>query len=57
MKNNPDRIQHEKDYIAFLEKRLASGNFYANVSKDEVESTKAKLKKARLVLRCLEAKK
>ena len=57
MKNNPDRIQHEKDYIAFLEKRLASGNFHANVSKDEVESTKAKLKKARLVLRCLEAKK
>lgn len=53
-KNNKSPLQHEIDYIAFLEKRLASKNFHARVSVEEVEKTKAKLKKARLVLKILQ---
>lgn len=48
------RIKHEQDYIAFLEKRLASTNFRKNESAEVVEKTEAKLKKARLVLKILQ---
>jgi hypothetical protein len=48
-----DRLQHEKDYIDFLEKRLASANFKTNVSAEEFAKTKEKLKKAKLVLKIL----
>jgi hypothetical protein len=41
------------DYILFLEKRLASKNYKANVSKEEFDKTKAKLDKARLQLKLL----
>ncbi len=49
-----DKLQHEKDYVAFLERRLASKHYKANVSPEEYEETEKKLKKARLVLRMLE---
>ena len=47
------RVKQEEDYIAFLEKRLASKNFKANVSNEEFDKTAEKLKKARLVLKIL----
>ena len=47
------RLKQEKDYIAFLEKRLASKNYKANVSEEEYQETQEKLKKARLVLKIL----
>jgi hypothetical protein len=49
-----DKLQHEKDYVEFLEKRLKSSHFKKNVSPEEFEKTEKKLKKARLVLRVLE---
>lgn len=53
MKSNQDRIKHETEYVSFLEKRLGSKNFQNNVSEEEFEKTKGKLKKAKLVLRML----
>jgi hypothetical protein len=49
-----ERIQKEKEYIAFLEKRLASDSFRQNESAEVFEQTRLKLKKAKLVLKCLE---
>jgi hypothetical protein len=46
-------IKHEREYIAFLEKRVNSENYKKNVSPEEFEKTKEKLKKARLVLKIL----
>jgi hypothetical protein len=54
MKSNEKKIKHEEDYIAFLERRLGSVNFKRNVSKEEIEETEKKLKKARLILRMLQ---
>ena len=54
-KSKQDRIKHEEDYIKFLEKRLDSKNFHANVSKSEVEETKDKLKKSKLILKILKS--
>ena len=51
---NALKIKHEKDYILFLERRLASSNFKKNVSPEEYEATEKKLKKAKLILRVLE---
>jgi hypothetical protein len=48
-----DKAKHEQEYVAFLEKRLASASFKANVTTEEFEKTQAKLKKAKLVLRIL----
>lgn len=53
-KNNTDRINKEREYIAFLEKRLASKNFHKNESPAIIEMTKGKLKKAKLLIRLLE---
>ncbi len=50
---NKDRIKHEEEYVAFLERRVASANYMNSVSKEEYEQTKAKLKKARMVLKLL----
>ena len=47
------RVEHEREYIAFLEKRVNSENYKKNVSPEEFEKTKEKLKKARLVLKIL----
>jgi hypothetical protein len=48
------RLQHEKDYVAFLERRLRSPHYRKNVSTEEYEETERKFKKAKLVLRVLE---
>lgn len=42
-----------QDYIMFLEKRLASKNYKANVSTEEYQKTKEKLDKARFRLKIL----
>ena len=55
MSDQQKRIKHEEEYIAFLEKRLKSENFKKNVSKEEYTKTQEKLKKARLVLKILNA--
>jgi hypothetical protein len=51
-KKKPTKADVEK-YIAFLEKRLASKNYKANVSAEEYAKTKAKLDKERLKLKLL----
>jgi len=54
--NKQKLIETEKNYIAFLEKRVNSENYKKNVSLEEFEKTKEKLKKARFKLRTLEIK-
>lgn len=51
---NKKRIQHELDYINFLEKRLASANFKRKSTPEEYEVTEKKLKKAKLILKVLQ---
>ena len=53
-KNKKDSIKHEKAYIAFLEKQLASKNYLSRAKPEEIEKQKEKLKKARFKLRLLE---
>lgn len=53
-KTHKSEVEQEQGYIAFLEKRLASANFKANVSPEEYEETQKKLKKARFKLRTLQ---
>lgn len=53
MKSLKDRVQHEEKYITFLEKRLASQNFRQNVSSEEFDATREKLKKAKFILKTL----
>jgi len=55
MKDKQKRIKQEEDYILFLEKRLNSENYKKNVSREEYAKTQEKLKKARLVLKILNA--
>ena len=43
-------IEHNK-YIDFLVKRLNSENYKANVTQEEYDKTKAKLDKAKLILK------
>lgn len=52
-KTQQERIEHSKKYIEFLERRVGSKNYKANVSKEEYEKTQEKLKKERLVLKML----
>ncbi len=52
--NKKSEIEQEEGYIAFLEKRLASENYKANATPEEVEETKEKLKKAKLKLRFMQ---
>ena len=54
MKPNQRRVDHEKEYVEFLTRRLKSANFKKNVSPEEFDKTEKKLKKAKLVLRMLE---
>jgi len=49
-----DRIKHEKEYIAFLEKRLASSNFRANEKPEVIAKTEEKLKKSKFLLKVLQ---
>lgn len=44
-------IKAEQDYVAFLEKRLASKNWQAQATPEEVEKLKEKLDKARFKLK------
>ena len=48
-----DKLKHEQEYVAFLERRLNSKNYQKNATPDEILKTESKLKKARLVLRML----
>ena len=52
-KDKPDPKKQLQDYVAFLEKRVNSAHFKANVSAEEIRDTKAKLDKARLRFRLL----
>jgi hypothetical protein len=46
-------IEQEKQYVAFLKKRLKSDNYKANVSKEEYDKTKEKYDKAKFRLKTL----
>jgi hypothetical protein len=48
-----DKIKHCEEYIIFLEKRLASKNYKANVSEEEYNKTKEKLKREKTLLKFL----
>lgn len=50
-----DQVKHEQEYIAFLEKRLASPHYKENTPTAVFEMTERKLKKARLVLKLLKS--
>ena len=52
-KKKKDPVADTEQYIAFLEKRVASKNYKNNVSKEEFQKTQEKLKKAKLRLRIL----
>lgn len=56
MANKQDPLKHESDYIAFLEKRVASENYRRNVTPEEYEQTKEKLKRARFKFKVLKGK-
>lgn len=47
------RIKQMQDYIEFLERRVNSKNYKANVTKEEYEKTVEKLKKERTKLKLL----
>jgi len=51
MAKNKFNLKEHKQYIQFLEKRLASKNYKANVSEEEFNKTKAKYDKAKLILK------
>ena len=44
-------IENEERYVLFLQKKLKSENYKANVSKDEYEKEKMKYDKAKLKLK------
>lgn len=50
------QIEHEKQYVAFLKKRLESENFKANASPEEIEATRKKYDKAKFKLKLLTQK-
>lgn len=49
-----NEIQHEREYIAFLKKRLESKNYKKNSTPEEYAKTKEKYEKAKLKLKFLE---
>ena len=51
-----EQILHEEEYLKFLEKKLSSKNFKANVSSEEFSETEQKFKKSKLVLKMLKSK-
>lgn len=55
-KQKKDPIQHEKDYIEFLQKQLAwmQKQQDGTISEEEIGKVRLKLSKARLILRILE---
>ena len=54
MKTNDKALEHEREYVEFLRKRVQSANFKANVDKEEFEKTKRKYDKAKLKLKMME---
>ena len=44
-------LKEHKQYMEFLEKRLASKNYKSNVTQEEYNKPKAKYDKAKLVLK------
>lgn len=59
MKNKPKKlspVEQERQYVAFLKKRLESENYKANVSPEEYQKTKEKYEKAKFKLKTLLAK-
>ena len=46
-----EKRKHTQNYVKFLEKRIASKNYKKSVSEEEFKKEKAKLEKARLVLK------
>lgn len=53
MKNKQPTLKQRQDYVAFLEKRLASKNYKNNVSEEEFDKTKKKLEKEKLLIKML----
>jgi len=53
MNTKQQRLKHEQDYVAFLEKRLKSKHYKEHTSPEEYAKTEQKLKKARLVIKIL----
>lgn len=53
-KEKKDPVQHEREYVEFLRKRLSSESFKKNASPEEIAETKKKYDKAKLKLRMLE---
>jgi|JI7StandDraft_1071085.scaffolds.fasta_scaffold3166939_1 hypothetical protein len=53
MKKRLDTTEAIANYIAFLEKRLASKNYLAQASPEEIQKTKDKLKSEKTKLKLL----
>ena len=53
MKKKQSNFEHEIRYVEFLKKRLASDNFKANASKEELDKTKKQYDKAKLKLKMM----
>lgn len=53
-KKKPNPIEHERNYVAFLKKRLESENYKSSVSSEEYEQTKKKYEKAKFKLKMME---
>lgn len=51
--NKKEQIEHEEKYVEFLQKRVQSKNFKANVSQEEFDKTRLKYDKAKLKLKML----
>lgn len=56
MSKKKTNYEHEKDYLAFLKKRLESTNYKNNVSPEEYQKTKEKYDKVKFRLKILEGK-
>ena len=52
-KNKKSQIDMDRDYLAFLKKRLESKNYKAAVSKEEYEKTKRKYENVKLKIKLL----
>ena len=46
-------LEHEEQYVEFLQRRLESENFQANATPEEIEITKEKYDKAKFKLKML----
>lgn len=49
--NKQEEIQNHKDFVEFLRKRVQSGNFKNNVSKEEYDKAMKKYDRAKLKLK------